>query len=242
MGLNYEVVGSDMQMLIIKLAQGETVIAEAGAMNYMTNGVTFTVKTSDGSKSSFGIVGDILRAGKRALAKESFFLTHFTNATSKTQEVAFSAPYPGKIVPVNLSRDTLNGVLICQKDAFLCAQYGTRIDITFTKRFGVGLFGGEGFVLEKLSGDGMVFIHACGTIIEKELHNETLTVDAGCIVGFEETIDYSIKPIGNLKSVMFGGEGMFFATLSGSGRVYLQSLPFSRLADRIIAAIPDKKD
>ena len=242
MALNYEIVGNDMQMVIIKLSQGETVIAEAGVMNYMTNGVTFNVKASDGAKSPLGIVGNLFRAGKRVLANESFFLTHFTNATSKTQEVAFSAPYPGKIIPVNLSRDTLNGVLICQKDAFLCAEYGTKIDITFTKRFGVGLFGGEGFVLEKLSGDGMVFVHACGTIIEKELHNETLTVDAGCIVGFEESIDYSVKPVGGLKSVMFGGEGMFFATLSGSGRVYLQSLPFSRLADRIISAIPKNSD
>ena len=238
MSLNYEIVGDDMQMVIIKLDPNETVIAEAGVMNYMDEGVSFNVKLGDGSESSLGFVGSLLRAGKRALAKESFFLTHFTNADNKTREVAFSAPYPGKIIPVNLSRDTLNGVLICQKDAFLCAEHGTRIDIAFTKRLSTGFFGGEGFILERLSGDGMVFVHACGTIVEKELHNETVIVDAGCIVGFEDGIDYSVRPVGGLKSMLFGGEGLFFATLSGSGRVYLQSLPFSRLADRIIAAMP----
>ncbi len=240
MSLNYEIVGNDMQMVIIKLNQDETVIAEAGVMNYMDEGVSFNVKLGDGSESSLGFVGNLFRAGKRAMAKESFFLTHFTNTVNRVRDVAFSAPYPGKIIPVNLSEDTANGTLICQKDAFLCAEYGTRIDIAFTKRLSTGFFGGEGFVLEKLSGDGMVFVHACGTIVEKELHNETVTVDAGCIVGFEDGIDYSIKPVGGLKSMMFGGEGMFFATLSGIGKVYLQSLPFSRLADRIIAAMPDE--
>ena len=240
MSLNYEIVGNDMQMVIIKLNQDETVIAEAGVMNYMEEGISFNVKLGDGSESSLGFVGNLFRAGKRAMANESFFLTHFTNTINKTRDVAFSAPYPGKIIPVNLSADTINGTLICQKDAFLCAEYGTRIDIAFTKRLSTGFFGGEGFILEKLSGRGIVFVHACGTIIEKELHDETVTVDAGCIVGFEDGIDYSIKPVGGLKSMMFGGEGMFFATLSGEGKVYLQSLPFSRLADRIIAAMPDE--
>ena len=240
MSLNYEIVGNDMQMVIIKLNQDETVIAEAGVMNYMDEGISFNVKLGDGSENSLGFVGNLIRASKRAIANESFFLTHFTNTVNRVRDVAFSAPYPGKIIPVNLSADTLNGTLICQKDAFLCAEYGTKIDIAFTKKLLVGFYGGEGFILEKLSGRGMVFVHACGTIIEKELHNETVTVDAGCIVGFEDGIDYSIKPVGGLKSMMFGGEGMFFATLSGEGKVYLQSLPFSRLADRIIAAMPDK--
>ena len=239
MSLNYEIVGNDMQMVIIKLNQDETVIAEAGVMNYMEEGISFNVKLGDGSESSLGFVGNLIRASKRAMAKESFFLTHFTNTVNRVRDVAFSAPYPGKIIPVNLSADIVNGTLICQKDAFLCAEYGTRIDIAFTKRLSTGFFGGEGFILEKLSGRGMVFVHACGTIIEKELHDETVTVDAGCIVGFEDGIDYSIKPVGGLKSMMFGGEGMFFATLSGEGKVYLQSLPFSRLADRIIAAMPE---
>lgn len=239
MSINYRVVGDDMQMAVVTLEQDETVIAEAGAMIYMDEGIAYSVKLGDGAEDSFGVVSRIIRAGKRAIAKESFFLTHFTNKAVAPKEIAFSAPYPGKIIPIHLS-DTVNGSFICQKGSFLCAEYGTRIDITFTKRLSVGFFGGEGFVLERLSGDGVVFLHACGSIIEKNLHGQTLTVEAGCIVGFEETIDYSVKPVGGMKSMLFGGEGMFFATLSGTGKVYLQSLPFSKLVGRIISAIPEK--
>ncbi len=233
--IDYEIIGDDMQIVEIELDPDETVIAEAGAMNYMEDGITFQAKLGDGSESG-GLLGKLFQAGKRMLAEESVFLTHFTNSSNSKKRVAFSAPYPGKIIPIDLSK--INGDLLCQKDAFLCAAYGTKIDIAFTKRFGTGLFGGEGFVLERLSGDGLVFIHAGGTVIKKNLNGETLRVDTGCIVAFEESIDYSIEMAGNLKSMLFGGEGLFLATLSGIGTVYLQSLPFSRLADRIIENAP----
>ncbi len=236
--MDYRIVGDDMQMVVVSLDQDETVIAEAGAMIYMDEGISFDVKLGDGAKDSLGVVSRIIRAGKRAMAKESFFLTHFTNNAVAPKNIAFSAPYPGKVIPVNLS-ETQGNSFICQKGSFLCAEYGTRIDIAFTKRLSVGFFGGEGFVLERLSGEGIAFVHACGAIIEKELHGETLTVEAGCIVGFEETIDYSVRPVGTLKSMLFSGEGMFFATLSGTGKVYLQSLPFSKLVDRIVSLMPD---
>lgn len=235
--VDYEIIGDDMQLVEVELDPNETVIAEAGAMNYMEDGIEFTAKLGDGSDVDSGLFGKLFRAGKRVLAQESFFLTHFTNRSAQKRKVAFSAPYPGKIIPVDLSKTRRD--LLCQKDAFLCAAYGTRIDIAFTKRFGTGLFGGEGFILERLSGDGMVFIHACGTVIKKELNNETLRVDTGCIVGFDEGIDYSIELVGGLKSMFFGGEGLFLATLSGKGTIYLQSLPFSRLADRIIENAPE---
>ena len=239
MSLKYRIVGDDMQMVEVNLSQGETVIADAGTMTYMEDGISFNVSLSDGSENRLGFVSKLVRAGKRALAKESFFLTHFINESAETRSVAFSAPYPGKIVPVDLLSDTENGVLICQKDAFLCAEYGTRVDIAFTKRLSTGFFGGEGFILEKLYGNGLVFIHAGGTIIEKNLNNESLTIDSGCIVAFEDSVDFSVEPVGGLKSMLFGGEGMFFATLSGRGKVFLQSLPFSRLVDRIISSVPE---
>ncbi len=234
--VDYEIIGDDMQIVEVELDPDETVIAEAGAMNYMEDGIEFKAKLGDGSDADSGLFGKLFRAGKRVLAQESLFLTHFTNRDTQKRRVAFAAPYPGKIIPVDMSK--VNGDLLCQKDAFLCAAYGTRIDIAFTKRFGTGLFGGEGFILERINGDGMVFIHAGGTVIKKELKNETLRVDTGCIVAFEETIDYSIEMVGGLKSMLFGGEGLFLATLRGSGTVYLQSLPFSRLADRIISNAP----
>ncbi len=234
--VDYEIIGDDMQIVEVELDPDETVIAEAGAMNYMEDGIEFKAKLGDGSDADSGLLGKLFRAGKRVLAQESLFLTHFTNRDTQKRRVAFAAPYPGKIIPVDMSK--VNGDLLCQKDAFLCAAYGTRIDIAFTKRFGTGLFGGEGFILERINGDGMVFIHAGGTVIKKELKNETLRVDTGCIVAFEETIDYSIELVGGLKSMLFGGEGLFLATLRGTGTVYLQSLPFSRLADRIISNAP----
>ncbi len=235
--VDYKIIGDDMQLVEVELDPDETVIAEAGAMNYMEEGIEFKAKLGDGSDADSGLLGKLFRAGKRVLAQESLFLTHFTNRDRKKRRVAFSAPYPGKIIPVDMAK--LNGDLLCQKDAFLCAAYGTRIDIAFTKRFGTGLFGGEGFILERISGDGMVFIHAGGTVIKKELNYNVLKIDTGCIVAFEETIDYSIELVGGLKSMLFGGEGLFLATLRGKGTVYLQSLPFSRLADRIISSAPN---
>lgn len=234
--LDYEIIGDDLQLIIIELDSGETVIAEAGSMNYIEEGIQFETKMGDGSKPSQGLMGKLLDAGKRMLTGESIFLTHFTHQGVNKSRVAFSAPYPGKIIPVNLSE--LGGQIICQKDAFLCAALGTEIGIAWAKKLGVGLFGGEGFILEKLNGDGMVFLHAGGTIIKKELNDQTLRVDTGCLVAFSSGITYDIQRSGNLKSMFFGGEGLFLATLSGKGTVWIQSLPFSRLADRIIAAIP----
>ncbi len=234
--VDYEIIGDDMQIVEIELDPNETVIAEAGAMNYMEEGIVFEAKLGDGSEVDEGFFGKILNAGKRAMAQESIFMTHFTNMGSGKKRVAFAAPYPGKIIPVDLSK--FGEVIYCQKDAFLCAALGTKIDIAFNRRLGVGFFGGEGFILEKLMGDGMVFIHAGGTIVKKELHGETLRVDTGCLVAFGEGIDYSIERNGGLKSMLFSGEGLFLATLRGHGTVYLQSLPFSRLADRIIESAP----
>jgi len=234
--VDYKIIGHDMQMVEVELDPGETVIAEAGAMTYMEEGVSFEAKMGDGSSAESGLFGKLVNAGKRAITGESLFMTHFTHNGSGKSHVAFAAPYPGSIIPVDLS--TIGGELLCQKDAFLCAALGTKLDIAFTKRLGVGFFGGEGFILEKMNGDGMVFIHAGGTVIEKELHGETLRVDTGCLVAFQPSIDYDIERAGNLKSMVFGGEGLFLATLKGTGKVWLQSLPFSRMADRILASAP----
>jgi len=182
------------------------------------------------------MIGKLFGAGKRVLTGESLFMTHFTNQGDSKRHVAFAAPYPGKIIPLNLAG--LGGEVLCQKDAFLCAAFGTRVGIAFQRRLGTGFFGGEGFILQRLQGDGMIFIHACGTILERQMQGETLRVDTGCLVAFEPTIDYSIERAGNLKSMFFGGEGLFLATLSGHGKVWMQSLPFSRLADRILAHAP----
>ncbi len=234
--IDYEIFGNEMQIVEVELDPQETVIAEAGVMNYMEDGIVFETRMGDGSQVDSGLFSKLVNAGKRALAQESIFMTHFTNMGSSKCKVAFSAPYPGKIIPIDLAQ--FNGVIYCQKDAFLCAALGTRIDIAFNRRLGVGFFGGEGFILEKLTGDGLAFIHAGGTIVKKELRNETLRVDTGCLVAFSEGIDYSIERTGGLKSMLFSGEGLFLATLSGSGTVYLQSMPFSRLADRIIESAP----
>ena len=234
--VDYTVLGDDMQIVEVELDPGEVVIAEAGAMNYMDDGISFQAMMGDGSNPSEGLMGKLLGVGKRVLTGESIFMTHFTNTGSGKKRVAFAAPYPGKIIAVNLAEH--GGSLLCQKDAFLCAALGTRISIAFTKRLGTGFFGGEGFILQKLEGDGMVFVHAGGTVVEKQLGGETLRVDTGCLVAFSPGIDYAIERAGNLKSMFFGGEGLFLATLRGTGRVYLQSLPFSRMADRIIAHAP----
>jgi len=235
--VDYKIIGDDMQMVEVELDPAETVVAEAGAMTYMEDGISFEAKMGDGSEPEQGIFGKLLGAGKRALTGESIFMTHFSNTGSGKQHVAFAAPYPGKIIPLDLAQITGNQIL-CQKDSFLCAASGTSIGIAFQKRLGAGFFGGEGFVLQRLQGDGMAFVHACGTIIEKQLNNETLRIDTGCIVAFESGIQYDIERAGSLKSMFFGGEGLFLTTLKGSGRVWLQSLPFSRLADRILAHAP----
>ena len=234
--VDYEIFGNDMQVVEVELDPTETVIAEAGAMNWMDDGITFDAKMGDGSSPDKGIFGKLLDAGKRAITGESLFMTHFSNHGAGKKRVAFAAPYPGKIIALDMAK--IGGELICQKDAFLCAALGTQVTIAFTKRLGTGFFGGEGFILQRLVGDGMAFIHAGGTIVKKELRGETIRVDTGCIVGFTSGINYDIERAGNLKSMFFGGEGLFLATMRGAGTVYLQSLPFSRLADRIIAHAP----
>ena len=234
--VDYEILGNDMQIVEVELDPAETVIAEAGAMNYMEDGITFEAKMGDGSRADDGILGKLMSAGKRVLTGESLFLTHFTNTGSGKKRVSFAAPYPGKIIAYDMAR--AEGELLCQKDAFLAAALGTDVGIAFTKRLGTGFFGGEGFILQRLRGDGMVFLHAGGTVIEKELNNDVLRVDTGCLVAFTTGIDYNIERAGSLKSMFFGGEGLFLATLSGTGTVLLQSLPFSRMADRILAHAP----
>jgi len=234
--VDYTIIGDDMQMVQVELDPGETVIAEAGAMNYMEPDIVFEARMGDGSEAESGIMGKLFGAGKRALTGESVFMTHFSNQGGVKRHVAFAAPYPGKIIPMDLGR--MGGEILCQKDAFLCAASGTRVGIAFQRRLGAGFFGGEGFILQRLQGDGMVFVHASGTIVERQLQGETLRVDTGCLVAFESSVDYNIERAGNLKSMFFGGEGLFLATLSGHGRVWIQSLPFSRLADRILAHAP----
>lgn len=234
--VEYQVFGDDLQFVQIELDPGETVIAEAGAMMYMEDGITFETKMGDGSRPDQGLMGKLAAVGRRAITGESLFITHFTNAGQAKQRVAFGAPYPGKIIAIDL--DEANGELICQKDSFLCAALGTELSVALNRKLGAGLFGGEGFILQRMRGDGYVFIHAGGTIVERRLSGERLRVDTGCIVAFESTIEYDIQRAGSLKSMLFGGEGIFLATLQGTGRVWLQSLPFSRLADRILASAP----
>ncbi len=232
--IDYEIFGDDMQIVEVELDPAETVIAEAGAMNYMEDGISFETKMGDGSKPAAGMLDSLLNIGKRVLTGESIFMTHFSNTGHGKRRVAFAAPYPGKIIPINMAE--LGNELICQKDAFLCAALGTELSISFQRKLGAGFFGGEGFILQRLRGDGMAFIHVGGTVIKRELKNETLRVDTGCIAAFTTGIDYDIERAGGLKSMVLGGEGLFLATLRGTGTVYLQSLPFSRLANRIIQA------
>jgi len=235
--IDFEIFGDDMQFVEVELDPGETAIAEAGAMMYMDQGIRMETIFGDGSARSQGVMGKIFGAGKRVLTGESLFMTAFTNAGTGKERVAFSAPYPGKIVPLALA--ALGGEVLCQKQAFLCAAKGVSIGIAFQKRLGAGLFGGEGFILERLQGDGLAFAHAGGTIVERNLApGETLRLDTGCLVALQAGVSYDIEFVGGIKSALFGGEGLFFATVTGPGRVWLQSLPFSRLADRIIASAP----
>ena len=237
--VDYEIIGNDMQIVEVELDPNETVIAEAGAMQYLNPDITFEVKMGDGSKPESGLIDKLFSAGKRALTGESLFLTHFTNSGSGKKRVAFASPYPGSIVPLDLS--LLGEEITCQKDVFLCAALGTEISMKFNKKIGAGFFGGEGFILQHIKGDGMVFIHACGSLIKKELDNETLIVDTGALVAFSPGIDFDIATTGGLKKMMFSGEGFFQTTLSGTGTVYLQSLPFSRLVSKISQSINSRK-
>jgi len=229
--LDYRIIGDDIQLVEIELDPMETVIAEAGTMMYMDYGIRFETKMGDGSDPNQGLMGKLLSAGSRVLTGESLFITHFTNQGAGKQKVAFAAPYPGKIVPVELA--PLGGSIIVQKDAFLCAARGTKVSITLNRRIGSGLVGGEGFILQKLLGDGRAFMHAGGTVIERRLNGETLKIDTGCIVGYTSGIDFNIETSGSLKSMIFGGEGIFLATLSGTGTVWLQSMPIRKLIQAI---------
>ncbi|MFQ5638538.1 MAG: TIGR00266 family protein [bacterium] len=222
--IDYELIGDDMQAVIITLDPDEMVQAEAGAMMYMTNSIKMNTETG----------GGLLKGVKRILTGESFFITTFQETGSQRGEIAFAAPYPGKIIPLDLSQ---MGAVLCQRDAYLCSAYGIDISIAFTRKLGAGFFGGEGFILQKLQGDGLAFVHAGGTIIERQLGSEdSLKVDTGCLVALQESVHYDIKFVGGIKTAFFGGEGLFFANLTGPGKVYLQTLPFSRLADRVVSA------
>ena len=233
--VDYEIFGDDMQIVEVELDPQEKVIAEAGAMNYMEDGIGFETKMGDGTTPTSGVMGALMNVGKRVLTGESIFLTHFENNGQGKKRVAFAAPYPGKIIPINLAE--VGEELICQKDAFLCAAFGTRTEIAFQRKLGAGFFGGEGFIMQRLQGDGMAFIHVGGTVIKRELAaGEVMRVDTGCFAACSSTVDYNIERAGNLKSMVFGGEGIFLATLHGPGTVYIQSLPFSRLADRVLQA------
>jgi uncharacterized protein (TIGR00266 family) len=237
--IDYKILGNDIQLVEIELDPGETVIAEAGAMLYMEDGISFETKMGDGSNPRAGLFDKVLSAGSRLLMGESLFITHFTNQNWGKKHVAFSAPYPGTIVPINLPDH--RGSLIVQKDAFLCAALGTKLSMRFNRKLGSGLFGGEGFILQNLQGDGKVFIHAGGTVIERQLNNEVIRVDTGCVVGFEETIDFDIQQAGGLRSMVFGGEGLFLATLRGTGKVWLQSMPIRKLVAQLSSFWPNSR-
>ena len=229
--IDYKILGDDIQLVEIELDPEETCIAEAGAMVYMEEGIQFEARLGDGSRPAQGLLGKLVSAGARALTGESIFITHFTNRGRSKQKVAFSAPYPGTIIPVNLAEHANN--LIVQKDGFLCAALGTSISLFFNRKIGSGLVGGEGFILQKLEGDGKAFVHAGGTVIRKNLQNETLRVDTGCVVAFEPSVSFDVETAGSLRSMAFGGEGLFVATLSGTGTVWLQSMPLRKLIQAI---------
>ena len=235
--IDYRIYGDDMQFVEVELDPNEAVVAEAGGMMFMEDGIQMETIFGDGAQQNTGFLGSLLGAGKRLLTGESLFMTVFQNRGMGKKKVAFGAPYPGKIIAVKLS--DIGGELLAQKDSFLCAAKGVSLGIAFTKRFGAGLFGGEGFILQRLQGDGFAFVHAGGTLYQRDLApGELLRVDTGCIVAFQPSVDYDIQMVGGVKSALFGGEGLFFATLRGPGRVWLQSLPLSRLAGRIYAAAP----
>ena len=242
--IDYEIIGDDMQMVEIVLDPGESVIAEAGAMNYMEAAIKMETVFGDGSgaDANKGLGGKLLSAGKRAMIGEGLFMTVFQNIDPANQaKVAFAAPYPGKIIPVDL--DTFDQTLICQKSAFLCAAKGVNIDLYLQKKLGAGLFGGEGFIMQRLTGDGVVFLNAGGTIIKKQLaEGEMIKIDTGCLVAMSETVDYDVALQNDIKNGLLGGEGLFLATLRGPGEVWLQSLPFNRMADEIIKATRNKKE
>ena len=225
--LDYKIIGDDIQFVEIELDPNETVIAEAGTMVYMEQGITFEARMGDGTSAEQGVMGKLFQAGSRVLTGESLFLTHFTNRGTGKSKVAFAAPYPGTIIPVDL-REVRNSLLV-QKDGFLCAAFGTKLTVTLNRKIGSGILGGEGFILQKLEGDGKAFIHAGGTVIEKQLNNETLRIDTGCVVAFEPALDFDIETTGSLKSMVFGGEGLFLATMRGTGKVWLQSMPIRKL-------------
>jgi uncharacterized protein (TIGR00266 family) len=230
--IDYQIKGESIQIVEIELDPSETVIAEAGAMLFMEDGITFESKMGDGSNPSQGLFDKLLSAGSRMLTGESLFITHFTNHGNRKAKVGFSAPYPGTVIPVDLSQSP-NNEMIVQKDGFLCAAFGTKLSITFNRKLGSGLVGGEGFILQKLQGDGKAFVHAGGTVIERTLNNETLRVDTGCVVAFESQIDFDVQAAGGLRSMVFGGEGIFLATLRGTGKVYLQSMPIRKLVQAL---------
>lgn len=226
--IDYQIKGESIQIVEVELDPAETVIAEAGAMLFMEEGILFETKMGDGSNPQQGLFDKLLSAGSRLLTGESLFMTHFTNRGSRKSKVGFSAPYPGTVIPVDLAKCP-GQELVVQKDGFLCAAYGTKLSIVFNRKIGAGLVGGEGFILQKLQGDGLAFVHAGGTVIERTLNNETLRVDTGCVVAFESQIDFDVERSGSLKSMVFGGEGIFLATLRGTGKVWLQSMPIRKL-------------
>ena len=230
--IEYQILGSDIQVLEVELDPQETVIAEAGAMVFMEDGIQFETRMGDGSEENPSILGKLFQAGTRMITGESLFMTHFTNHGLVKRKVAFSAPYPGTILPIDLART--HGGLVVQKDGFLAAAKGTKLSIHFNQKLGAGLFGGEGFIMERLQGDGLAFVHAGGTMIERPLHNETLRVDTGCVVAFEPQIDFSVQRAGGLKSMIFGGEGLLLATLRGTGRIWIQSMPVRKLIQALM--------
>ncbi|HEY0091219.1 MAG TPA: TIGR00266 family protein [Flavobacterium sp.] len=235
--IDYQIFGEEMQYVEIELDPSEIVVAEAGSFMMMDNGITMQTIFGDGTGEQTGLFGKLLSAGKRVLTGESLFMTAYLNQNAKKSKVSFASPYPGKIIAIDLTQ--FAGKFICQKDSFLCAAKGVSVGIEFSKKIGRGLFGGEGFIMQKLEGDGMAFVHSGGTLAKRELGpGDILKVDTGCIVGFSKDVDYDIEFIGGIRNSIFGGEGLFYATLRGPGTVYIQSLPFSRLADRIIASAP----
>lgn len=230
--IDYEIKGESIQIVEVELDPMETVIAEAGAMLFMEEGVQFETRMGDGSSPNQSLFDKLLSAGGRVLTGESLFMTHFTNRGNRKARVGFSAPYPGTVIPIDLSSSPNNELLV-QKDGFLCAAFGTKLSIAFNRKLGAGLVGGEGFILEKLQGDGKAFVHAGGTVIERTLNNETLRVDTGCVVAFETQIDFDVETAGGLRSMIFGGEGIFLATLRGTGRIWLQSMPIRKLVQAL---------
>jgi uncharacterized protein (TIGR00266 family) len=235
--VDYEIKGSEMQFVEVELDPGEAAVGEAGSMMFMDAGIAMDTVFGDGSAQTTGLFGKLLGAGKRLITGESLFTTVYTNQVQGKKRVAFAAPYPGKILPMDLSK--MGGMLICQKDAFLCAARGVSLGIYFQQKLSVGFFGGEGFIMQKLEGNGLAFVHAGGTVMKRDLQaGETLLVDTGCVVAFTPGVNFEIQYVGKIKTALFGGEGLFLAKLSGPGTVWLQSLPFSRLASRIFAAAP----